>query len=98
MVGQEKARKQMSVILDGQWRIAQGIDDAQPGGVLLGGFSGTGKTMTARMMCTHLGLPYAETDATRYAEVTYKGLQLPQIFIPLLREAARMKEIGRAHV
>ena len=92
MVGQEKARKQMSVILDGQWRIAQGIDDAQPGGVLLGGFSGTGKTMTARMMCTHLGLPYAETDATRYAEVTYKGLQLPQIFIPLMREAARMKD------
>jgi ATP-dependent Clp protease ATP-binding subunit ClpX len=92
VVGQEKARKQMSVILDGQWRIAQGIDDAQPGGVLLGGFSGTGKTMTARMMCTHLGLPYAETDATRYAEVSFKGLQLPQIFIPLLREAARMKD------
>jgi len=90
VVGQEKVRKQMAAILDGQWRVAQGLDPSQPSGVLLGGFSGTGKTMTARMMCKHLGLPYAETDATRYAEVGYKGLQLPQMFIPLLREAARM--------
>ena len=90
VIGQEQARKQLAVILDGQWRVAQGVDPSQPSGVLLGGFSGTGKTMTARMMCSHLGLPYAETDATRYAEVGYKGLQLPQMFIPLLREAARM--------
>src|SRR5947207_6217639 len=69
VVGQELVRKQMSVILDGQWRVAQGLDRSQPSGVLLGGFSGTGKTMTARMMCGHLGLPYAETDPTRYAEV-----------------------------
>ena len=90
VVGQERMRKQMATILDGQWRVSQGLDHSHPGGVLLGGFSGTGKTMTARMMCKHLGLPYAETDATRYAEVGYKGLQLPQMFIPLLREAARM--------
>lgn len=90
VVGQERVRKQMATILDGQWRVSQGLDASHPGGVLLGGFSGTGKTMTARMMCRHLGLPYAETDATRYAEVGYKGLQLPQMFIPLLREAARM--------
>lgn len=92
VVGQQKVRKQMAVILDGQWRIAQDIDESQPGGVLLGGFSGTGKTMTARLMCSHLGLPYAETDATRYAEVSFKGLQLPQMFIPLMRAAARMKD------
>lgn len=92
VVGQKRVRKQMAVILDGQWRIAQGTDSSQPGGVLLGGMSGTGKTMTARLMCQHLGLPYAETDATRYAEVSFKGLQLPQIFIPLMRAAARMKD------
>jgi ATP-dependent Clp protease ATP-binding subunit ClpX len=96
VVGQERVRKQMAAILDGQWRVAQGIDPSQPSGVLLGGFSGTGKTMTARMMCKHLGLPYAETDATRYAEVGYKGLQLPQMFIPLLREAARMIDAEKA--
>jgi len=96
VVGQERLRKQMAVILDGQWRVAQGIDPAQPSGVLPGGFSGTRQTMTARMMCSHLGLPYAETDATRYAEVGYKGLQLPQMFIPLLREAARMIDSEKA--
>jgi ATP-dependent Clp protease ATP-binding subunit ClpX len=92
VVGQEKARRQMAVVLDGLWQVHQGQQARSPGGVLLGGRSGTGKTMTARLMCQHLGLPYAETDATRYAEVTYKGLQLPQMFIPLLREAARMKD------
>jgi len=92
VVGQEKGRKQMAVALEGQWRVAQGLDTRQPGAVLLGGRSGTGKTMTARMMCAELGLPYAETDATRYAEVAYKGLQLPQMFIPLLQAAARMKD------
>ncbi len=96
VIGQERVRKQMAVILDGQWRVAQGMDPSQPSGVLLGGFSGTGKTMTARKMCSHLGLPYAETDATRYAEVGYKGLQLPQMFIPLLREAARMIDDEKA--
>jgi len=92
VVGQEKARKQLATVLDGQWRIGQGLDVRQPGGVLLGGRSGTGKTMSARIMCEHLGLPYAESDATRYAEVAYKGLQLPQMFIPLLQAAARMKD------
>jgi ATP-dependent Clp protease ATP-binding subunit ClpX len=96
VVGQERLRKELAVILDGQWRVAQGLDEKGPGGVLLGGRSGTGKTMTARMMCEHLGLPYAETDATRYAEVTYKGLQLPQMFIPLLHEAARLKDAETA--
>ena len=82
----------MAVILDGQWRVAQGMDESQPGGVLLAGMSGTGKTMTSRMMCKHLGVPYAEVDATRFAEVSFKGMQLPQMFIPLMREAARMKD------
>lgn len=92
VVGQDRARKQLSSVLDGQWRIAQGIDEKNPGGVLLGGRSGSGKTMLASLMCRHLGLPYAETDATRYAEVGYKGLQLPQMFIPLLHAAARLKD------
>jgi ATP-dependent Clp protease ATP-binding subunit ClpX len=96
VIGQERARADMAVILDGQWRVAQGLDPAQPGAILLGGMSGTGKSYTARLMCNALGIPFAETDATRYAEVGYKGLQLPQMFIPLLREAARMIDAEKA--
>lgn len=96
MIGQERVRRQMAAVLDGHWRVAEGIDDWQPGGVLLAGPSGTGKSMTARLMCRALGLPFAETDATRYAEVTYKGLQLPQMFIPLIRAAARMIDERKA--
>jgi ATP-dependent Clp protease ATP-binding subunit ClpX len=86
----------MAGVLDGHWRVAQGTDSWQPGGVLLGGVSGSGKSMMARLMCERLGVPFAETDATRYAEVTYKGLQLPQMFIPLIREAARMIDARKA--
>lgn len=92
IVGQKKARKQMAAIFDGQWRIAQGLDEKNPGGVLVFGPSGTGKSASLRAMAQHVGLPYAETDATRYAEVGYKGLQLPQMFIPLLHAAARLKD------
>jgi ATP-dependent Clp protease ATP-binding subunit ClpX len=98
VIGQPRARKQLAAILDGHWRIAQGVDTWQPGGVLLGGPTGTGKSMTARLMCERLGLPFAETDATRYAEVTYKGLQLPQMFIPLIREAGRMIDARKAEL
>ena len=91
VVGQEKARKLMASLLDRQWSVHQGLlDHASP--ALLSGRSGTGKTMTANLMCAHLGLAYAETDATRYSEAGYKGLDLPQMFIPLLEDAARIKD------
>lgn len=90
IVGQERARKEMASILEGQWRLAHGEDDHRLGAVLLGGRSGTGKSAMARAMCSHLGLPFAETDATRFAEVGYRGLQMSQMFIPLLSAAARM--------
>jgi ATP-dependent Clp protease ATP-binding subunit ClpX len=91
VVGQEKARKLMASLLDRQWAVHQGLlERSSPG--LLSGRSGTGKTMTANIMCEHLGLAYAETDATRYSEAGYKGLDLQQMFIPLLEAAARIKD------
>ena len=91
VIGQVGARKLMAALLDRQWMVHQGILE-RSSGAILSGRSGTGKTMTARLMCQHIGLPYAEADATRYTEGGYKGLDLPQIFIPLLEEAARMKD------
>jgi len=91
VVGQPLARKQLAALLDRQWSVHRGLLE-KSSGAILSGRSGTGKTYTARLMCQHLGLPYAEADATRYTEGGYKGLDLPQIFIPLLEEAARLKD------
>jgi ATP-dependent Clp protease ATP-binding subunit ClpX len=91
VIGQVKARKLMASLLDRQWQVHQGLLE-KSSGAILAGRSGSGKTMTARLMCSHLGLPYAEADATRYTEGGYKGLDLQQIFIPLLDAAARMKD------
>jgi len=91
VIGQVKARKLMASLLDRQWSVHLGLlEKSSP--ALLSGRSGTGKTMTANIMCNHLGLAYAETDATRYSEAGYKGLDLPQMFIPLLESAARVKD------
>jgi ATP-dependent Clp protease ATP-binding subunit ClpX len=95
VIGQKHARQLLAALLDRQWMVHQGILD-RSSGAILSGRSGTGKTMTARLMCQHIGLPYAEADATRYTEGGYKGLDLPQIFIPLLEEAARMKDATHA--
>src|SRR6266702_4285833 len=91
VVGQVLARKQMAALLDRQWMVHQGLLDSASGAIL-SGRSGTGKTMTARLMCNRLGLAYAEADATRYTEGGYKGLDLSQMFMPLLESAARMKD------
>jgi ATP-dependent Clp protease ATP-binding subunit ClpX len=92
VVGQDRARKQMAELLDDQWSSVQEDKPRINRSAILSGRSGTGKTFTARLMCNHLGLPYAEADATRYTESGYKGLDLQHMFMPLLESAARLKD------
>jgi ATP-dependent Clp protease ATP-binding subunit ClpX len=92
VVGQERARKQMAELLGDQWDAVQHGKVRINRAALLGGVSGSGKSWTARLMCQHLGLPYAEADATRYTESGYKGLDLQHLFMPLLEAAARQKD------
>jgi ATP-dependent Clp protease ATP-binding subunit ClpX len=94
VVGQDKARKQLAVLLNRQWQVHQGrLTHSQ--GAIVAGLSGTGKSHTVRLMCQHLGLPFAEIDATRYTEAGYKGLDLRQMFLPLLQAAALMVDAER---
>lgn len=95
VIGQVKARRQLAVLLNRQWQVHQGkLTHAH--GAILAGFPGSGKTMTSKLMCQHLGLPFAELDATRYTEAGYKGLDLRQMFLPLLESAALMIDAERA--
>ncbi len=89
VVGQKRARQQLAVLLDRQWKVAEGRLD-KSGGVILFGQSGSGKSYTARLMCRHSGLPFAEVNATRYTEAGYSGLDLQHMFLPLIEDAARL--------
>lgn len=95
VIGQERARRQLAVLLNRQWQVHQG-KLARGHGAILAGFSGSGKTMASKLMCQHLGLPFAELDATRYTEAGYKGLDLRQMFLPLLESAAHMIDAERS--
>lgn len=89
LVGQEEARRKLAVILARQLDVAEGRL-SRAGGVILAGASGSGKTASARAMCRHSGLPFAEVNATRYTEAGYAGLDLQQMYLPLLESAATM--------
>lgn len=92
--GQERARKQLAVLLDRQLGVRAGLYK-RASGAIVAGWTGTGKTMLARMMCEVSGLPFAEVNATQYTESGYAGEDLSQMFLPLLEAAARMYDGGR---
>src|SRR5258708_3919815 len=92
VLGQEDARRQLSVLLTRQAAVARGVFD-EAIGVLAFGRTGVGKTMLIEDMCRHAGLPFAKADATQYTDKGYIGPDLSQMFLPLIRDAL---DTGRA--
>lgn len=89
ILGQEKARKQMAILLERQRLVQEGRLDSSSGAILAGR-SGSGKTYMAKTMCELSGIPYADIDANHYTESGYAGLNLSQALLPLLTAAARI--------
>lgn len=89
VIGQEKARRQMAVLLERQRLVAGGVLP-RSSGAIISGKTGTGKTYLTRAMCRLSGLPFAEVNATQYTERGYVGLNLSQMFLALLESAADM--------
>src|SRR5262245_40740950 len=83
VIGQEKARRQLAVLLSRQVEVAQGKWPKAECAVI-GGFTGVGKTYMARMMCEYTGLPFADVNSTQYTETGYAGDDLSQMFLPLI--------------
>lgn len=96
VIGQEKARKQLAVLLERQQMVARGTLKDSTEGAIIAGWTGSGKTFLARSMCSNAGLPFAEVNGTQYTEAGYVGLNLTQMFLPLMAAAAEMidKESG----
>ena len=91
VVGQEKARRQLAILLKRQLEVRGG---KWPLGesAIVAGFTGTGKSYLIRMMCEYCGLPFADCNATQYTETGYAGDDLSQMFLPLLEDAARKQD------
>lgn len=84
----------MATLLRRQQLVADGLY-AQAHGAVAAGFTGVGKTYLIRTMSRMCGLPFAEANATQYTDAGYIGLNLPQMFIPLIWEAVRMQHDER---
>ena len=91
VVGQEKARKLLAVMLARQCEVAEGRWDRAESAIIAG-WTGTGKTYLTKMMCALSGLPFADCNATQYTESGYAGDDLSQMFLPLMESAARLKD------
>src|SRR5215467_12505679 len=59
VIGQERARRQLAVMLKRQMEVAQGRW-AKSECAVVGGFTGVGKSYMARMMCEACGLPFVD--------------------------------------
>jgi ATP-dependent Clp protease ATP-binding subunit ClpX len=91
VVGQERARRQLAVLLKRQIEVARGRWPLAESAIICG-WTGTGKTYLTRMMCELCGLPFADVNATQYTETGYAGDDLAQMFMPLLESAARLRD------
>lgn len=91
VIGQHKARRQLAVLLRRQLEVAQGRWEKGESAII-SGFTGTGKSMMARIMCEACRLPFADVNATQYTETGYAGDDLSQMFLPLIESAAEMED------
>jgi len=91
VIGQRDAKEAIAVLLERQTRVARG-ELPRSSGALCAGRTGTGKTMTIRIMAEKCGLPFAECNATQYTDKGYVGPDLSQIFLPLIEAAIMMEE------
>jgi len=90
ILGQEHARQMLANLLRRQWLVAQGRYERSHG-ALAAGATGVGKTFLIRTMCQQAGLPFAEVNATQFTDVGYVGMNLSQMFLPLILSAIGMR-------
>ena len=92
VVGQERAKKVLSVAVYGHYRRLharyQNPDlDLEKSNILLVGPTGSGKTLLARTLARILDVPFAIADATTLTEAGYVGEDGENILLRLLQNA-----------
>jgi ATP-dependent Clp protease ATP-binding subunit ClpX len=95
VIGQEKAKKALSVAVYNHYKRVQSGDD-RPGdesvelaksNILLLGPTGSGKTLLAQTLARLLNVPFAIADATALTEAGYVGEDVENILLKLIQAA-----------
>lgn len=92
VIGQEKAKKVLSVAVHNHYRRIQtnarvGDVELQKGNVFLIGPTGTGKTLLCQTLARILEVPFAIADATTLTEAGYVGEDVENVVLKLLQAA-----------
>lgn len=92
VVGQERAKKVLSVAVYNHYKRVDSIDHAdeievQKSNILLLGPTGSGKTLLAQTLARVLDVPFTIADATNLTEAGYVGEDVENIILSLLQAA-----------
>ena len=94
VIGQERAKKSLSVAVYNHYKRVQSGDNRRDGAVelaksniLLLGPTGCGKTLMAQTLARMLNVPFAIADATALTEAGYVGEDVENILLKLLQAA-----------
>jgi len=94
VVGQERAKKILSVAVYNHYKRIQSLDSAdldevelEKSNIVLIGPTGTGKTLLAQTLAHVLDVPFAIADATTLTEAGYVGDDVETILVNLLQNA-----------
>ena len=93
VVGQDLAKKSLSVAVHNHYKRLTQIDDESAGveldksNVLMLGPTGSGKTLLARTLARMLNVPFAIADATTLTEAGYVGEDVENLLLKLLQGA-----------
>ncbi len=97
VVGQEPAKKALSVAVYNHYKRVQAGENGRPGhddaielaksNILLLGPTGSGKTLLAQTLARMLNVPFAIADATALTEAGYVGEDVENILLKLIQAA-----------